>query len=109
VALLHAAIRTPHEVAERPGITECLELLAGVAVRQGDPVTGAQLIGAAGAMRAAAGAIRQPDEDAWALDAIERLRTALGEEAYAGAVAEGGELAVAEAVERALSVGLTSR
>ena len=37
------------------------------------------LIGAAEAMRAGAGAIRQPDEEAWAVEAEATLRKALGE------------------------------
>ena len=45
-------------------MTESLETLSAVAGRQGDPRTGALLIGAAGALRTAAGGIRQPDEDA---------------------------------------------
>jgi hypothetical protein len=39
------------DLIERPGLTESLETLAAVAGRQGDPRTGALLIGAADALR----------------------------------------------------------
>ena len=52
-----------YEVAERPGLTETFETLAAVASRRDDPHTGALLIGAADALREAAGGIRQPDEE----------------------------------------------
>ena len=55
VALLHEAMELSYEVAERPGLTETFETLAAVASRRDDPHTGALLIGAANALREAAG------------------------------------------------------
>ena len=109
VDLLHEALQIAYGLAERPGVAECLETLAGVAGRRGDPRTGALLIGAASSMRAAAGTMRQPDEEEWVRAAIDDLRAALGEEAFAAAFAEGGELELADVVARALAVGLSAR
>ena len=81
-----------------PGLTESLETLSAVAARQGDPRTAALLIGAAGALRTAAGGIRQPDEDAWVQRIVADLREALGDDGFAAAEAEGSELDLADAV-----------
>ena len=80
---------------------ECLETVAG----QGDALTGALLMGAAEAARAAAGAIRQPDEAAWVEATTASLRSALGAEAFEAALADGAALPLEAAVERALAVG----
>ncbi len=68
------------QLNERPGLTESLETVSAVAARQGDPRTAALLIGAAGALRTAAGGIRQPDEDAWVQRIVADLREALGDD-----------------------------
>ena len=85
-------------------MTESLETLSAVAHRQGDPRTAALLIGAAAALRTAAGGIRQPDEDAWVQRVVAELREALGDAGFAEAEAEGSELEVADAVSRALAL-----
>ena len=102
--LLHESLVLSRDLADRPGIVETLETLAAVAGRRGDPGTGALLIGTAEAARATAGATRQPDEDAWVLDTEIALRRALGEQAYAEALGEGGRLELSDAVGRALAI-----
>jgi len=104
LALLHEAMLLSQSLGERPGLTESLETVSALAARQGDPRTGALLIGAAGAMRTAAGGIRQPDEDAWVQRIVTDLRAALGDEGFAAAEAEGSELDLADAVSRALAL-----
>ena len=104
MALLRESLEIARELDERPGIVECLETLAGVAGRRGDAVTGALLIGAAEATREAAGAVLQPDEAPWILAESAAMREALGEAAFAAAVARGRELPVQDAVERALAL-----
>ena len=104
VALLHEAMELSYEVAERPGLTETFETLAAVASRRDEPHTGALLIGAANALREAAGGIRQPDEEGFMQDVEARLLDALGEEAFKAAAAEGGALELADAVARALEL-----
>jgi predicted ATPase/DNA-binding SARP family transcriptional activator len=84
-------------LGERPGLVETLESIAGVAQRLDEPHTGGVLLAAAVAAREAAGAARPPDEQAF-VDAVEAaLRDALGEQAYAAALAEGRRLTLAEA------------
>ena len=102
--LLQEAMRLSHALNERPGLTESLETLSGVAVRKGDPHTGALLIGAAGALREAAGGMRQPDEDAWVQVIVSELRATLGDDGFAAAEVEGSELDVADAVARGLAL-----
>ena len=63
--LIRDSLVRTRELGDRPGMIECLETVAFVAGRSGDPRTGALLIGAAEAGRAAAGSIRQPDETTW--------------------------------------------
>jgi tetratricopeptide (TPR) repeat protein len=104
LALLRESLELARELDERPGIVECLETLAGVAARRGDAATGALLLGAAEATRDAAGAVRQPDEMPWILEATGTLRGALGEPAFAAAVARGRDLTTEDAVARALAV-----
>lgn len=89
------------ELDERPGIAECLETLAGVV----EPRMGAELIGAAEAARAAAGATRQPDEEAWVADVTAALRGSLGE-AFGQAVQAGRVVSLTDAVARAVSAPL---
>jgi predicted ATPase len=99
--LLREALHIARDLGDHPGIIEILETLAATA----DPRTGAMLIGAAGALRAQAGAMRQPDDAAWFEPTEAALRDALGEEAFVEAVAEGAAMGTADAVERALVVG----
>ncbi len=104
LVLLHEAMQLSRDLIERPGLTESLETAAAVAARQGDPRTGALLIGAAGALREAAGGMRQPDEDVWVQAVVAGMRDELGAEAYEAAAAEGGQLELADAVARALAL-----
>jgi tetratricopeptide (TPR) repeat protein len=102
-ALLREGLTIAREIGDRPGIIEILETFAAAA----DPRTGAMLVGAAGVLRAEAGAIRQPDDEAWFAPAQAALREALGEAAYEAAVDAGAAMGAEEAVERALKI--TSR
>jgi hypothetical protein len=99
--LLREGLTLARDLGEHAGIVETLETLAAAA----DPETGAMLIGAAGALRAQAGTVRQPDDDAWFAPIGAALRQALGEDAYAAAVEAGAEMGTAAAIERALTVG----
>jgi len=109
LALLHEALSISRDLMERPGIAEVLDSLAAVACRQGDPRTGALLIGAAAAVRATGGSMRQPDEDAWVIPIETELREALGEEAFAAAEAEGAALDLADALARGFEMSLSAR
>jgi hypothetical protein len=98
--LIRESLTRSLELGDRPGMIESLETVAG----QADPHTGAVLIGAAEAARAAAGAIRQPDETAWVEATTASLRASLGEQAFEAAHADGAALPLESAVERALAV-----
>jgi predicted ATPase/DNA-binding SARP family transcriptional activator len=99
--LIRESLTRSRDLGDLPGMIESLETVAREA---GDARTGALLLGAAEAARAAAGAIRQPDETAWVEATTAALREALGPPAFEAAVAEGAALALEDAVERALAV-----
>jgi predicted ATPase/DNA-binding SARP family transcriptional activator len=103
--LIHESLTRSLSLGDRPGMIECLETIAYEAGRAGDARTGAVLVGAAEAARAAAGAIRQPDETDWIESTTAALRAALGADAFAAAVADGHDLRLEVAAERALTVG----
>jgi hypothetical protein len=105
IELLRESLSRSLSLGDRPGMIECLETVADEAGRCGDAHTGALLVGAAEAARAAAGAIRQPDETTWIESTTASLRSALGPEAFESALAEGAELPLERAAERALAVG----
>jgi predicted ATPase/DNA-binding SARP family transcriptional activator len=94
--IVREALALSREIGDRPGLVECLETVATVV----EPETGAELIGAAEAVRAAAGAARQPDEAAWVAEAMASLREALGEDALAAAVQRGRDLPLSAALTR---------
>jgi predicted ATPase/DNA-binding SARP family transcriptional activator len=99
--LIRESLTRSRDLGDRPGMIECLETVAGEA---GDAQTGALLLGAADAARAAAGAILQPDETAWVQATTASLRSALGGPAFDAAFADGAALPLEEAVDRALAV-----
>jgi tetratricopeptide (TPR) repeat protein len=97
-ALLRESLQRAHELSDANALPACLETAAHVL----GGVIGAQLWGAAGALRAAAGAARQPDELHWSDAAEAALRHEIGDAAFAQAAREGAQLTPDEAVERAL-------
>jgi tetratricopeptide (TPR) repeat protein len=99
VGLLHECLSILRDVDQRQGIAEALETLAAVA----EPAAGARLLGAAEATRAAVGAIRAPDEDAWVDELTTSLRAALGDDAFATELGAGRALAPAEAIAAGLA------
>jgi predicted ATPase/DNA-binding SARP family transcriptional activator len=99
IELLHECLAILRDVDQRQGIAEALETLAALA----EPATGARLLGAAEATRAAVGAIRAPDEDAWVEDLIASLRATLGDDEFAAARQAGRALLPDEAIASGLS------
>ncbi|MET0730386.1 MAG: hypothetical protein ABWZ03_04270, partial [Solirubrobacterales bacterium] len=65
--------------------------------------SGARLWGAAAALRAVAGMVRQPDEADWASRVETALRAELGDDGFARAAAEGADLSADDAVALALN------
>lgn len=74
------------------GVADAFELLALLLTRHQNNAEGARLLGAASAVRFAAGCRRLPAHEATAQEAADLARAALGEQAYGSAVAEGEAL-----------------
>ena len=100
-SMLREALEIARDLGDHPGIVEILETLAAAA----DPRTGAMLIGAAGALRAQSGAMRQPDDTAWFTPTEAALRESLGDDEFFQAVDAGAAMGTAAAIEQALVVG----
>ena len=88
LSLLHESLERSQYLSDRNAIVECLETAAAAA---SDPV----LLGAAEALRAESGAVRQPDDQAWFARVAARLQDP-------EARAAGAALTLAAAVARAL-------
>ena len=103
-ALAHTAAlrprRSPTSIGDNNAIAPCLDTAAALSE---DPRAGAQMWGAADQLRREAGAIRQPDETAFAAQVESTLRGALGDEGFAAAVAEGAAMPIEQAVRQALA------
>ncbi len=89
-------------------LPESLELLAGVALARGDTERAVRLFGAADAQREASGAARQPVFRAPDTRNIAVARTALGQDTFASAWAEGRSTSLEQAIEEALTIADTS-
>jgi DNA-binding CsgD family transcriptional regulator len=101
LALLHEAIEIQSAVSDAR-MASFLETMAGMGSRQGRPVHGARLFGAAHALRAELGNLRRPDEvDGYKFD-VDQLRSELGAEAFDGAWAEGEGMKRGDAIAAAL-------
>jgi tetratricopeptide (TPR) repeat protein len=91
------------ETAWRPGkLARCLECLASVAVAEGDPERAARLLGAARALRECHSAPLSPADQCDYDRNIAAIHTALGEERFVVAWAEGRTMALEAAVSLAL-------
>jgi hypothetical protein len=100
--MLREALELSHVLGDVLLTVECLEAAADLACRTGDPVTGAQLIGAAHAERERAGVERKPDELPFIETTVRELERVLGREAYACEHERGRGQACQAAVEVAL-------
>jgi predicted ATPase/class 3 adenylate cyclase len=90
------------ELGHRLGIVKDLEGLAALAVAQAQPERAARLLGAAEALREVIGAPLPPADRAGHDRSVPAVRTALGEQAFATAWAEGRAMSLDEAVAFAL-------
>jgi hypothetical protein len=90
------------ELGDKQGIAVCLEQLAELHVERGQARRAAMLYGAAVALRNAIGAPISPNEHARYDQGRDATSTALGEEAFTTAWAEGQALPLDEAVALAL-------
>jgi non-specific serine/threonine protein kinase len=101
--LYRESLQVRHALLDKHGIARCFEGLAEVAVAEGQPVRAARLFGAAHWLRETIGsplvdALRRLPQGR----AVANARTALGEDAFAAAWAEGRAMELDDAVALAL-------
>jgi predicted ATPase len=100
--LYRESLQVRHALMDKRGIAECFESLVEVAVAEGQPVRAARLFAAAHWLRETSStpldAHGRPAQER----AVANARTALGEDAFAAAWAEGRALSLEEAVALAL-------
>ena len=89
------------EIAERPGLAECLEAIAEPCAVGHDPDVAAMLYGCAESIRASVGAARLPDTEARYVRYSSLARSLMGDHAYEGAFEDGRRLPLPDAVEKA--------
>jgi tetratricopeptide (TPR) repeat protein len=103
--LYRESLHVRHALLDKPGIAACFEGLAEVAVMEGQPVRAARLFGAAHWLGETIGtplvsALWRP---AWER-AVADARTALGEDAFAAAWAEGRAMGLEDAIALARGI-----
>jgi hypothetical protein len=89
------------ELGSKTGIAEAVDALAGLAVVRGQAARAARLFGAAAALRDTIGARPDPGDRAENEPNVAAARTALGEQAFAAAWANGRAMTLEEAIEEA--------
>ncbi len=96
--LAHEALSGAVEYDLLPQIPAALDVLAAVAARLESFEESARILGAAGRVREQLGHVRWPAEQTAIAQLEQQLRSELGEEAFAAALAEGHAMETAEAV-----------
>jgi non-specific serine/threonine protein kinase len=100
--LYRESLHIRHALVDKTGLAECFEGLAEVAAEEGQPVLAARLFGAAHWLRETIGtplaALRRPAQER----AVANARTALGEDVFGAAWAEGQTMTLEEAIAYAL-------
>jgi predicted ATPase/DNA-binding SARP family transcriptional activator len=99
--LMRESLAIGQELGDAHAMVACLETAAALAR---DPRTGAHFWGAADQLRQDSSRTRQPDERRLQEHVEGRLRGALGEQAFAAAVAEGAALPIELVVKQALAM-----
>jgi hypothetical protein len=101
-ALLGESLALSRDIGAKDLLAEGLSVLAWVEAARGQAARGARLGGAARAVREALGVALPPYQQADQERAVQDMRAALGETAFAAAWAEGRALPLEEAVALAL-------
>jgi hypothetical protein len=107
-ARLSEGLRLSHAIGAADLVAWSLESLAGLAAARGQARRAARLGGAAAALRQEKGAPLPPAERSTHERAVHTVRTALGDEAFATAWAEGQALPREQAVAYALETSAPS-
>jgi tetratricopeptide (TPR) repeat protein len=90
------------EAGDKRDVARCLAGRGGLAVAEGQPECAARLLGAAAALLRNSGARLQPIDEAAFDRSVTAARTALGEDAFAAAWAEGRAMTLQQAMTYAL-------
>jgi non-specific serine/threonine protein kinase len=106
-ALYREALRLQQQMQYVYLIADCLEGVAGIAAREGQPICAAQLFGAAQAQREATAIQRWRHRDAWYEHDLALARGQLDPDAWHAAWTEGSAMTLEEAVEEALALHLS--
>jgi tetratricopeptide (TPR) repeat protein len=108
LALVTEALRRFAAAGDMDGVAESIDALVGVAAAEEAWVRAARLAGSGDALRSRVGIPAAPVDrqrvDQW----LRGPRSALGDAAYAAAVAEGGQMTVDQAVRHALGEATTA-
>jgi DNA-binding CsgD family transcriptional regulator/tetratricopeptide (TPR) repeat protein len=107
VAHLQLSLSLYQDLGSKPEIPYPLDALALTAADQGHAERAACLWGAASAVRDSIHALLPPSYEADWAPTVEKVRTMLGEEAFAAAWAEGRALTLEQALSFAMSVPVT--
>lgn len=102
-ALYHEALRLQQQMQFVYLTADCLEGLAGVAAREGQPIPAARLFGAAQAHREATAIQRWRHRDVWYEHDLALARSQLDPDAWHAAWTAGSAMTLEEAVEEALA------
>ncbi len=102
-ALYHEALRLQQQMHFVYLTADCLEGLAGVAAREGQPIPAARLFGAAQAQREATAMQRWRHRDAWYEHDLALARSQLDPDTWHAAWTAGGAMTLEQAVEVALA------
>ncbi|HSH79740.1 MAG TPA: tetratricopeptide repeat protein, partial [Herpetosiphonaceae bacterium] len=101
--LLHESMMLARELGDPQTVAFCLESFATLAAAQGWPERASRIFGAAEGLRATAGAALSPAERSSLQPSLDAARSALAEEAWCTAWAEGQAMTLERAIEYALS------
>ena len=102
--LYHDALRLQQQMHYLVPTADCLEGLAGIEVREGQPIRAAQLFGAANAHREETGMLRWQYQNAWFEHDLVLVCSQLDAKAWDAAWSAGRAMTLEQAVEYALAV-----
>jgi predicted ATPase/class 3 adenylate cyclase len=108
LALLTDALRRFSAAGDGDGVAESIEALVGVAAAEGAWVRAARLAGSADALRSSVGIPAAPIDRQRLERWLRGPRAALGDDAYATALAEGRQMTVDQAMRHALGEATTA-
>lgn len=102
-ALFRQSLVLQEDLHNGAGIAECVEGMAGVVAHEENALLAAEIIGAAGAMRATIAApLAASDQESFVNQIIARVRASLGDEVYAQAIATSATMTLDDTIAVAM-------